>query len=89
MLRASNTGHKCWCTVHSQSAEETILRLADYVKLGADYSLTEAERMLKDLEVIVYMENYKIREISEIKGYDEENKHIIYERIYVKGVNGR
>ena len=89
MLRASNTGHKCWCTVHSQSAEETIPRLADYVKLGADYSLTEAERMLKDLEVIVYMENYKIREISEIKGYDEENKHIIYERIYVKGVNGR
>ena len=89
MLRASNTGHKCWCTVHSQSADETILRLADYVKLGADYTLTEAERMLKDLEVIVYMENYKIREISEIKGYDEENKHIIYERIYVKGVNGR
>lgn len=89
MLRASNTGHKCWCTVHSQSAEETIPRLADYVKLGADYSLTEAERMLKDLEVIVYMENFKIREISEIRGYDEKNKHIIYERIYVKGVNGR
>lgn len=89
MLRASNTGHKCWCSVHSPSSKETIPRLADYVKLGSDYSLQEAERMLKDFEVIVYLENYKVREITEIKGYDEENKSIIYKTVYTKGINGR
>lgn len=82
LLRASNTGHKCWCSVHSQNTRETIPRLADYVKYGSDYSLTEATRMLKDLEVIVYIESFKIQEISEIVGYDEDRKEIIYKSIY-------
>lgn len=82
LLRASNTGHKCWCSVHSQSSMETIPRLADYVKYGADYSLQEAERMLKDLEVIVYIQNFKIMEISEIAGYDDEAQKMIYRPIY-------
>lgn len=82
LLRASNTGHKCWCTVHSQSSVETIPRLADYVKYGSDYSLEEAIRMLKDFEVIVYIENFKIKEISEIAGYDDVEKKLIYKAIY-------
>lgn len=87
ILRASNTGHKCWCSVHSQSSRETITRLADYVKLGTDYTLTEAERMLKDLEVIVYIEDFKVKEISEITGYDENTKKIIYKPIYRRDWN--
>lgn len=82
LLRASNTGHKCWCTVHAQSSKETIARLADYVKYGSDYTFDEATRMLKDLEVIVYIENFKVKEISEIIGYDEEKKDIVYRTIY-------
>ena len=82
LLRASNTGHKCWCSVHAQSSRETIPRLADYVKYGADYSLKEATRMLKDLEVIVYIQNYKVVEISEIVGYDDEKEQMIYKSIY-------
>ena len=83
LLRASNTGHKCWCSVHAQSSMETIPRLADYVKYGSDYSFKEAVRMLKDLEVIVYIENFKIKEITEIAGYDEDNERIIYRPVYI------
>lgn len=82
LLRASNTGHKCWCSVHSQSSRETIGRLADYVKYGSDYSLKEATRMLKDLEVIVYIEGFKVTEITEISGYDEDKERILYRSIY-------
>jgi pilus assembly protein CpaF len=82
LLRASNTGHKCWTSVHSQSSQETIPRLADYVKYGADYSFDEATRMLKDLEVIIYIQEYKIMEISEIVGYDDDKKQLIYKSIY-------
>ena len=82
LLRASNTGHNCWCSIHAQSSQEAITRLADYVKLGADYTFDEAVRMLKDLDVIVYIQNYKVKEISEIAGYDEEKKKIIYKPIY-------
>lgn len=82
LLRASNTGHKCWCSVHAQNSRETISRLADYVKYGADYSFKEAERMLKDLEVIVYIQDFKVTEISEIIGYDEDKQRILYKPIY-------
>lgn len=82
MLRACNTGHKCWCTVHSESCRDTILRLADYVKMGADYSLEDAMRMLKALETIVYVENFKIQEIVQIDFYDEEKKELVYKNLY-------
>lgn len=82
LLRALNTGHKCWCSVLSQSSKETISRLADYVKYGTDYTLDEAIKRLKTLEVVVYIENYKITEISEIAGYNEELKNIVYRPIY-------
>lgn len=81
-LRACNSGHVCMCTIHSPSSTETIPRFADYIKYGSDYSIEEAERMLKDLEIIVYIENFKVREISRIAGYDEINRKIIYKTIY-------
>ena len=82
MLRASQTGHKCWCSVHSDSAEGAISRLADYVKYGADYSFSEAERMLKDLQTIVYIKNFKIEEIVAIRGYDDKNKRMLFKTLY-------
>lgn len=81
-LRACNTGHRCMCTIHTPSSIETIPRFADYIKYGSDYSLEEAERMLKDLEIIVYIENFKVKEITRIKGYDDKEKKMIYEPIY-------
>lgn len=82
-LRACNTGNHVLCTIHSPNAKETIPRFADYIKYGSDYSLQEAERMLKDLEVIVYIEGFKVREIVEIKGYDDTKKCLIYETVYL------
>ena len=38
--------------------------------------------MIKSFEIIVYMENYKVKEISEIIGYDEDKKDMIYRAIY-------
>lgn len=81
-LRASNTGSTCLCTIHTPSAKETLPRFADYIKYGADYSMGEALRMLKDLNIIVYLENFKIQEISEIVGFDDDKQKIIYKTIY-------
>lgn len=83
-LRACNTGHICLCTVHTPSAEETIPRFADYVKRGADYTMEEAERLLKDLEVIVYINKFKVQEITEVLGYDDEKHKLIYRTVYLR-----
>ena len=46
--------------------------------------MEEAERLLKDLEIIVYVDRFKIREITEVLGYDEEQKKLIYRTVYLR-----
>jgi hypothetical protein len=38
--------------------------------------------MIKSFQTIVYLEDFKVREISEITGYDEVKKDMVYRAIY-------
>ena len=80
-LNAAYTGHQCWASVHGVSSTEAIDKLADYVKYESDYSKTDVIRMLKTLEVIVFMEDFKVKEISEIVGFSEATQTLIYKRV--------
>lgn len=81
-INAADTGHKCWCSVHSPSSLDAIDKLADYVMYETKYSKEEATYMLKDLGTIIFMQNFKVFEISEISGWDFERKELIYTPIY-------
>lgn len=81
-----NAGGYAALTVHSTNAYETLDKCADLVKYGSDYSFSEARRMLKTFDTIVYMENYQIREILEVDGYDDDTDQFRYINIYRKGV---
>ncbi len=80
-LNAAYTGHQCWASVHGVNSTEAIDKLADYVKYESDYSKEDVIRMLKTMEVVVFLEDFKVKEISEIRGFDEENHRLIYQRI--------
>lgn len=77
-----NAGGYAALTVHSTNAKETLDKCADLVKYGSDYSYEEAKRMLKTFDTIVYMEGYKIREILEVNGYNDEHHDFDYTYIY-------
>lgn len=77
-----NAGSYAALTVHSTNAYETLDKLADLVKYGSSYSFDEAKRMLKTVDTIVYMQDYKIQEILECVGYDDETKQFQYINIY-------
>lgn len=79
LLNASYTGHRCWASVHGMSSTEAFNKLADYVKYESDYSLTDIKRMLIGIKTIVYMKDFKVCEISEVRGM--ENGEIVYEKI--------
>ncbi len=81
-LNAADTGHKCWCSVHSPSSKEAINKLADYVMYESKYNKEDSLYMLKELETIVYMKNFKVHEISEVVGWDKESKNLIYHTVY-------
>lgn len=83
-ITLSNSGCRTAITIHSPSSTETVEKMADLAMRGYAQSYTEALRMLKSFQTIVYLEDFSIKEISEIVGYDEENEKMIYKSIYRK-----
>ena len=81
-LNAAMTGHKCMCSVHAPDSKSAIDKLADYVMYESPYNKEQAMYMLKEMKVLVYMENFKVKEISEIVGYDNEKKELIFKMVY-------
>lgn len=85
LLNASYTGHKCWTSVHAHSSVEAVDKLADYIKYASDYSKADILKMLGTMSMVVYMESFKIKEISLITGYDEERQRLKYKTVVIGG----
>ena len=81
-INACDTGNKGWCSVHSPSSEEAINKLADYVMYASKYNRREALYMLKELQVVVFMKNFKVAEISEVDGWDEERQMLKFKTVF-------
>lgn len=82
LLNAVYTGAKGWATVHGASSTEAMKKLVDYVKYNSDYKQEDALQMLKHLDTVIYMEDFSIKEVSEVIGYDDNKKDLIYNRVY-------
>lgn len=84
-ITLSNSGCRTAITIHSQSSTDTIDKMVDLALRGSNnITYDQAKRMIKSFQTIVYMENFKIQEISEIVGYDEEKKDMVYRPIYIR-----
>lgn len=81
-ITLSNSGCRTALTIHSESSTETIDKMADLAMRGFADNMEQAKRMLKGFQTIVYLEDFKIQEITEIKGFNEETKDMEYNYIY-------
>ena len=82
-ITLSNSGCRTAITIHSPSAEDTIDKMTDLALRGSPNTTYEqAKRMIKTFQTIVYLEDFKVREISEVVGYDENKKDMVYRTIY-------
>ena len=86
-ITLSNSGCRTAITIHSPSANETIDKMADLAMRGYATSYTQAKRMIKSFQTIVYLQNFKVQEISEIIGYDEAKEDMIYRPIYRRNID--
>lgn len=80
-LNAAYTGHKCWASVHGVNSTEAMDKLADYIKYESDYSKADALRMLRGIKYVVFMKDFKVAEISEVVGWDDEKEDLKYKKI--------
>ncbi len=83
-INAAATGYKCWCTVHSASSESALDKLADYVMYESKYDKDQALYMLKDLDLIIFLKEFKIYEIIEIKDWDPVNHKFIFNQVFIR-----
>ena len=81
-ITLANSGCRTAITIHSPSATETIDKMADLAMRGYAESYESAKRMMKSFQTIVYLQDYKVQEITEIVGFDEEKKDMIYKAVY-------
>lgn len=79
-----NSGCRTALTIHSNSSTDAIDKMADLAMRGYAKDINDAKRMMKVFQTIVYLEDFCVKEISEIVGYDDEKKDMIYRAIYRK-----
>lgn len=82
---ASYTGHKCWATVHGMSSFEGINKLADYIKQATGYEFDDCLRKLIGMEVVIFMKEFQVCEITEIHGYDEKKRELVKKVVFQDG----
>ena len=80
-ITLSNSGCRTALTIHSTSSKQTIDKMADLALRGYASSYEQAKRMIVSFKTIVYLQDFKIKEITEIVGTDKEG-FPIYKLVY-------
>lgn len=77
-IKAGFTGHRILATTHSQSSTDVFDRLVTLIKsANVDHTEKTLKRMLAaSIDVVIFLKKYKVVEVVEIIGYDEEKDRI-------------
>ena len=83
---ATYTGSQCMTSVHSNSAYEGFNKIVDYA-LAEQPNRTREHfaKQLSSLDTVIYVADYKIKEIVTLKSFDEKTGDFTFEHVDVKG----
>jgi len=82
LSKASMTGHKCWTSVHGESCEMAVEKMADYISQATGYGNREALKQLLGFEYVVHLRDFRVDEIVRITDFDHEKGKLILEKVY-------
>lgn len=81
LLNAACTGQLCAATIHASSADRAADKLVDYAMYDSNYSRDELMRMMDCFHTFVFMEHFQVRQIFACRGWNEQGRNLVYERI--------
>lgn len=82
-FNAVYTGHIGWTSVHSPSAKQCPNKIVHLMKYsGTDLSREDLLEMLSEIDLIIYMKNFKCAELYEVAGFDYEKNELIFNPIF-------
>lgn len=83
IIEAIFTGHATTYTGHApdekRGEDRTVFNMK---KSGTDLKSEDLLRMLSPMDVSIFMQDFKVAGISEITGFDEDNKRITYNPVF-------
>ncbi|URZ06728.1 ATPase, T2SS/T4P/T4SS family [Clostridium felsineum] len=83
LFKVIGTGHSGWGSVHSNGAKEAIERLLNYmVEANPNLNRYGILKILSLVDIIIFMKDYKVNEITEVSGFNEESCEIIYNEVF-------
>lgn len=83
LFNASYTGHIAWLSIHSPSASKAPNKLVHYMKTsGTDLKRSELLEMIAEIDLIIFMKNFKCAQIIEVNGFDYDKGQIITNPIF-------
>jgi pilus assembly protein CpaF len=80
-VNASFTGSRCLTTVHSMDTKAALPKIADYAMYDTKYTKKDFMRMLKGIKLVVYIEDFQIKEISEVGEWIEDKGDYEYREV--------
>ena len=82
VFTAAINGIKPWLSLHAPSTRGSMYQLANYVKMAMDIEVEDIFRMLAFTQfTLIHLSDFRIDEITYMKGWDEEKKQIIFEDV--------
>ncbi len=81
LINAACTGQICAATIHSTSADRAVDKLVDYAMYESRYGRNELMRMMDCFRTVVFMKDFRVKEIYFSRGWNEERKEIEYDRV--------
>lgn len=82
LSKASMTGHKCWTSVHGESCQMAVEKMADYISQATGYTTRDALKQILGFEYVVHLTDFRVDEIVRITGWDSKEESLIYETVY-------
>ena len=82
LMNATNTGAVGMASLHSDSSRHALDKLCDYIKYASDYTKDQCMQMLTVINKIFFLEHYRLREISTVRGYDSDKHEAIMDTEY-------
>ncbi len=85
MINAIFTGHTALSSVHASGSKEATDKLIHYIRYSpkaADLKTEDLLKMLSSIGAIIFIDDFKIFEITEIVGFNEESKSLIFNPVF-------
>lgn len=83
LFKVIGTGHIGWASVHTNSSKEAPDKLIDYMEeTGTNLERAALLKMLSAIDVIVFMKDFKIMEVTEISGFSEYTKELTFTPVF-------